>query len=165
MNEGNNKELFREATNENNFEASNCLDQRFREFYLRVRLIHYADKLARLYVKSYGEKKRKHYAELTLDTSVQNGSEGETSIKDLYPHPQPPLVEETARSIEDILPTKKMIQIYQSFSKQKQIILHLWVYVQLSIREIAEVLSCSPQNVSKLKAKALSQLREGRDRR
>ncbi|WP_373894359.1 hypothetical protein [Virgibacillus sp. CBA3643] len=53
-----NKDLLEATIERGDQRSSEILDKRFQWFYLQVRMVHYTDKLARLYGKSYDQKKR-----------------------------------------------------------------------------------------------------------
>lgn len=154
-----NKALVKKAIEEKDAASSKILDYNFEEFYMKVRLIDYTDKLSRLYVKTYDQQKRKKHHELTLDKPFTD--ENNLSVKDSIPSPHLAMEDLTSYNIEDFLPSEHLKKIYQSFSYKKKRILHLFVFNDLTNIEIASRLDCSPQNVSKLKKKSLTELREG----
>ncbi|WP_373894358.1 sigma factor-like helix-turn-helix DNA-binding protein [Virgibacillus sp. CBA3643] len=70
------------------------------------------------------------------------------------------LDDKIAFTIYDLLPTKAMADTYLSFSSEKKNIIYLTTFHQLNNKEIARVLGCTPQNVSKMKVRAINQLKE-----
>ncbi|MDQ0207639.1 sigma-70 family RNA polymerase sigma factor [Alkalicoccobacillus murimartini] len=154
LNQEDHYDLLKRTIEENDLESSCLLDKRFERFYLKVRMIHYMDKLARYYTKSYDKKMRKHRSELTFDCLMNDEESEEVAAgsfqtDDLIPS-----------YITDLLPSSKQKDCFLSFSDQKKQILSLSIIYEYNHKEIAKKLNCSPQNVSKTKKRALIQLRE-----
>ncbi|MCP3033462.1 hypothetical protein LF817_19230 [Halobacillus sp. A1] len=56
---------------------------------------------------------------------------------------------------------EQLLHTYEQLSDQKKMILHYSIFHQLKNKEIASLLNCSPQNVSKIKRQAIDSLRSG----
>ncbi|WP_449354796.1 RNA polymerase sigma factor [Virgibacillus natechei] len=136
------------------------MDKRFQWFYLEVRMVHYTDKLARLYGKSYDKRKRKYRSKLILSSPVQYGEGEIDTVEQNFISSDFWLDDKIDSTIYDLLPTKAMADTYLSFSSEKKDIIYLNTFYQLNNKEIARILECTPQNVSKMKVKAIKQLKE-----
>lgn len=158
----NNHHLLTLAVEQGDIEASTILDRHFEFFYLKVRMIHYTNKLARFYGQTYDQKKRKQRMELNFDISVDTNGEGRQTVGELIPASDISFDDLIGRSVQELLPTKQMNKAFYSFSEQKKTILNLYLFGQFNNKEIAEQLKCTPQNVSKMKAKAFAQLKEAK---
>ncbi|WP_082232110.1 sigma-70 family RNA polymerase sigma factor [Halobacillus massiliensis] len=151
--------LLKAAVEDRNPFASRKLDQRFEEFYLKVRMTGYLHKIASFYSKTYDQKLRQQRSELTLDTTVQSEEEKQTSLVDQIPAGEEDHEDEIARCIPDLITDPKLKEAYESLSDQKKTVLDLSIMKQLTNKEIASYLACSPQNISKLKVQAIHDLR------
>lgn len=156
----NNYALLEEAIEDHSKEASDQLDEKFKIFYLEVRMIHYVDKLARFYSKTYDQKKRKQQTELIFHQPSSLEAETNQVFGDTLPDTAFLFDDQISRSITDLLPTEEMKETFTSFSQQKQAVIYLYTFHQCTTKEIAEILGCTTQNVSKLKQKALLHLKE-----
>ena len=154
-----NQQLLTRAIEQQDEKASQLLDQRFEFFYLKVRMLHYTNKLAHFYSQTYDQKKRKQRVELTFDVALDTSDESRQTIGELIPTVHFPMDDEAIQTVQELLPTTKMMTVFQSFSEKKKIILDLYTFGHFSNKEIAEQLHCTPQNVSKMKAKAFAQLK------
>ncbi|WP_059104102.1 RNA polymerase sigma factor [Shouchella shacheensis] len=152
--------LLRRTVEKGDQSASKQLDERFEDFFLKVRMIRYIDRLSTFYVKSYDQKRRKNHRQLTLDAPAGfDQDESQTELSKL-PSKEPSPAESVDRRIPDLLTDKESVRLYQSFSEKKKNVLEWSIVHQLSNKEIAGLLDCTPQNVSKLKAHALRQLQQ-----
>jgi len=154
-----NQHLLIQIIEQKNSQASFTLDQRFELFYLKVRMLHYINKLAKFYSQTYDQKHRKQRSELIFDVSLQTNTESQSTLGDIIPAPYIEFEDVIPQTIQELLPTKEMESVFNSFSEKKQKVLDLYVFGQFSNKEIAEQLACTPQNISKLKTKAFAQLK------
>lgn len=150
-----NKQLL-ERKQQKDAQAADQLDKRFAAYYLKVRLISYSDKLARFYGKEFDRKKRMQRNQLQLDSFFESEEEG--PVRQI-PSNEPEVVDVLTEQIVDILPTEAMKDTYTKMSDEKKEVLHLFTFEQLSNKEIAEKMNCSPQNISKLKINSLNELK------
>lgn len=157
-----NQRLLTLAIEQGDKKASTALDQRFEVFYLRIRMVHYINKLACFYGQTYDQKRRKQRGELTFDVSVDINGDNRQTVGELVPAPDVPFDDLIGQSVQVLLPTKQMIATFCSFSEQKKKMLDLYIFGRFSNKEIAERLNCTPQNVSKMKANAFSRLKEAK---
>ncbi|WP_373894355.1 hypothetical protein ACUL41_00220 [Virgibacillus natechei] len=155
-----NQDLLEATMERGDQSSSEMLDRRFQWFYLKARMIHYTDKLVRLYGKTYDQKKRKYRSELILSLPIQHGEGGSDTVENKLISSDFWLDDKISFTIYDLLPTKAMADTYLSFSSEKKNIIYLTIFHQLNNKEIVGVLDCSPQNVSKMKVKAMNQLKE-----
>ncbi|SPT81555.1 putative RNA polymerase sigma-70, region 4 [Niallia circulans] len=137
--------------------ASEQLDKRFAHYHLKARLIHYTAKLARYYSKEYDKKYRARFKQLMLNVSTSE--ESTEQVIDQIPSQLPDTGDLIISKVEELLPTPEMKKYYNTLSEPKKKILHLYTFNNLSNKEIAMILKCTPQNVSKLKKQALQELR------
>lgn len=151
-----NKRLLEKKQQEDQH-AADLLDKRFEVYYLKVRLISYSDKLAKYLGKNFDKKERKQHKQLHLDSFT--GLESDDPPVQQLPSREPPVIDCLTERIVDILPTQRMKETYINMSDEKKEVLQLFTFEQLNNKEIAERINCSPQNVSKLKIKALNELR------
>lgn len=154
-----NQHLLTRVIEQQDENASQLLDQRFEIFYLKVRMLHYTNKLAHFYSRTYDQKKRKQRGELTFDAPLDTNDESQQTVGELISAGQWEMDDEAIQTVQELLPTNQMMGIFQSFSEKKKIILDLYTFGHFSNKEIAEQLHCTPQNVSKIKAKAFMQLK------
>ncbi|WP_166740240.1 sigma factor-like helix-turn-helix DNA-binding protein [Shouchella lehensis] len=137
--------------------ASQVLDERFKLYYLKARMVSYTDKLTRHYSREFDKQKRFQRNQLHLDTPQEKG-EDLTAIS-LIPDKDITTDDAVVKAIPDILPTETLQKKYHELSEEKKTILTYFVFDRLNNKEIAAEMDCSPQNVSKLKIKALNELR------
>lgn len=137
--------------------ASCALDERFKHFHLKARMVSYTDKLARYYSKEFDKQKRFQRNQLQLDTP-NDQNEDQTAINFVSSNASEP-DDAVTLTIPDILPTEKLQKAYKELSDEKKNILSYHVLDQLNNKEIAKRMNCSPQNISKLKIKTLKELR------
>lgn len=156
-----NQYLLTQAVEQKNKQASLILDERFKIFYLKVRMYHYVNKLAKFYGKTYDQKLRKQRLELIFDVSLKSNTEHQSTLGDIIPASCIEIDDAIPQDFKGIFPTREMETIFNSFSEKKKRTLDLYVFGQFSNKEIAEQLGCTPQNISKLKTKALAQLKGG----
>lgn len=159
LKEEGNQHLLTRAIEQQDIKASQLLDQRFEFFYLKVRMLHYTNKLAHFYSQTYDQKKRKQRVELTFDVELDTSEGSQQTVGESIPAVHFTMDDEAIETVQELLPTAEMMNVFQSFSEKKKTILDLYTFGRLSNKEIAEQLHCTPQNVSKMKAKALSQLK------
>lgn len=151
-----NKDLLLKKINHLDDDAAQELDVRFAIFFLKVRMTSYTNKLTRHYSKEFDKKRRIQRYQLQLDKPVEEESEHLVSKIDSN---EPDVTDIFSRDIYDILPTIQMKQIFNQLSFEKKLILHYFTFHDLNNKEIAKEMSCSPQNVSKLKKNALKDLK------
>ncbi|GAF23158.1 RNA polymerase sigma factor [Bacillus sp. JCM 19047] len=150
-----NRALLKRKRHDTN--ASQMLDERFKLYYLKARMVSYTDKLARHYSREFDRKKRFQRNQLHLDTPQEKG-EDLTAIS-LIPDEEITTDDAIVKAISEILPTEKLQNKYHELSEEKKSILTYFVFDRMNNKEIAAEMNCSPQNISKLKIKALNELR------
>ena len=151
-----NCELYSMRTS--NSEAAIEFEKRFAEFYLKLRITSYTNKLTRHYSRDYDKKRRMQRYQLQLDQPHDDSSE---RIVDSFPATNIDVTDSLINSIVDLLPSMEMKQRFTHLSIEKKKILHQFTFHQLNNKEIATRMNCSPQNISKLKNKALKELKGG----
>ena len=152
-----NRELYSMKTS--NFKAATEFEKRFAEFYLKLRITSYTNKLTRHYSRDYDKKRRMQRYQLQLDQPHdQDSSE---RFVDSIPATNTDVTDNLINSVADLLPSTEMKHRFTHLSIEKKKILHQFTFNQLNNKEIALKMNCSPQNVSKLKKNALKELKGG----
>ncbi|WP_018922696.1 sigma-70 family RNA polymerase sigma factor [Salsuginibacillus kocurii] len=152
--------LLLQSVIENRNEIDNdILNSRFQVFFLKARLAKYIDKVCRWYILSFEKTNRIHQSQLILDRPVSNEDNAQVLLQNL-PHPATLLREGDIREVVEAFADKRLYQAYHDLGDKTKTILNGVFIYELTTYEMAELLGCSQQNVSRLKSKGLKKLRE-----
>jgi len=139
------------------------VDDAFQAFYKNVRILTYLSSLIYYNAINFDKYMKKHYNRemLTLDQPLQTEEEDSRyTHKDMLYQPMPDMddmiVHET---IADYVEDFKLYQAIQVLTVKQQKVLTLKYVHRLQNKEIAQLFSESPQNVSKIHRRALQKLK------
>lgn len=128
------KELGRSVTDE---EVVNRLDIDFNDYY-------------------YIQKEINSAALLSLDGSIREESENSTSMYDLVENP---FAENPLASIENYEMKKVLLNVIDHLPEQEKLVISLYYYEELTLREIGHVMDITESRVSQIHTKAISNLK------
>ena len=128
------KELGRSATDE---EVVNRLDMDLNDYY-------------------YIQKEINSAALLSLDGSIHEESDNATSMYDMVENP---LAENPLSSIENNEMKKVLLNVIDNLPEQEKLVISLYYYEELTLREIGHVMDITESRVSQIHTKAISNLK------
>ncbi|MBD3290115.1 FliA/WhiG family RNA polymerase sigma factor [candidate division KSB1 bacterium] len=128
------KELGRVATDE---EVVNRLDMKLDDYY-------------------YIQKEINSAALLSLDGSIHDESDSNTSMYDMIENP---IAENPLASIENHEMKKVLLNVIDNLPEQEKLVISLYYYEELTLREIGQVMDITESRVSQIHTKAISNLK------
>lgn len=154
--------LLKKVIESKNVEANKELNEKFTVFFLYYRLIKYVGTLSKNYSINFDKKvntKKNRYL-LNLDSPINDTG---TTFVDLTESRDASVVNQVIRKnqkMSDEISSKSLYQAHSKLTdKQKKILEMIFIY-DLSQKEIASYFGNSPQNISKLNKKALTNLQK-----
>lgn len=156
-----NYRLCREYCDEPTERKRNNLEERFKEFYTRIRTISYFSKAIRFTAQHYDKKIRSINDRfmLILDSPIdKESSEGTQSLKDLIVD-KGSEVEIPYTKLEDYIEHKHLYNAIKSLTEQQKRILYLAFIKDMGDTEISKALNVTQQAISKSKRNALRKVR------
>ncbi|MDF0729011.1 sigma factor-like helix-turn-helix DNA-binding protein [Cytobacillus sp. S13-E01] len=155
--------LLKEAIIEGNSIAKKQLDYRFAEHFYLYRLIKYTSTLSHHFSNDFDKKRRKQKERylLLIDQPYDNG-EGQNSMVDYLSFKQEIVKFDSANmdsSLFDLVDDELLYNVLMKLNNKEQEILRLLVVKQLKQVEVAELYGDTPQNIAKIKKKALTKLK------
>jgi len=160
-----NQELLEKALQEPSEENRKKLDNKFREYYLKVRMIKYVSSLIYYYTIDFDKRinKRNNRFNLIIDgTENNNPHEDSASITHKYASSNSTEQEyfNNTRSFSEIIENEKLYYVYNQLTdKQKQILEMIYVRGYTN-KEVADFFNETPQNISNLHKRALNRIKK-----
>lgn len=160
-------ELYRQYCKSPNEWLKRIIDERFVQFYIRIRAIAYFSKIIYFTARHFDMERRKYEKRyvLTLDSSSNDGNgsknEGTGTLKEL-------IVDESAtinfqerlnHELNQYIQHPLLYKAVQSLNKRQQQILFLAYVMNISDTEISKKLNVTQQAISKSKNNALAKVR------
>jgi RNA polymerase sigma factor (sigma-70 family) len=156
----NNYDLVVRAIIEPNKSNREKVDEAFTDHYNKIKKIKYINNLIRFFSIDFDKKIRKLNQRFLLTLDQPFTDDNSLTMKDLL------IDRNTNTDVNEPCPLKEQIEnekLYQALDvlTQKQVLVLEMIYVNnLSLREIADILDSTPQNVSNLHKKALKKLKK-----
>ncbi|MBD1221521.1 sigma-70 family RNA polymerase sigma factor [Virgibacillus halodenitrificans] len=156
--ESNHKKLlaFIEAPNQ---KTKNALDDAFKSYYKRIKIITYIDRLIHFYSIDLDKKKNKYDRNHMLVLDKPIGEDSDMTWKDNITTNQPPILNSCRFSLEELLEDLHIYKAWATLSVKQKKILTLKYQYNLRDVEIADILSDTKQVVSYNHHKALKILK------
>ncbi|MFC7684570.1 sigma-70 family RNA polymerase sigma factor [Ureibacillus sp. GCM10028918] len=158
-------ELYHQYCSTPNEWLRKLIDERFIQFYIRIRAIAYFSKIIYFTARHFDMESRKYEKRyvLTLDSSGSNGNKNDciSTLKEM-------IVDESAsiqihewmnHDLEQYIQHPILYKAIQSLNKRQQQILYLSYVSNISDTEISKKLNVTQQAISKSKNKALAKVR------
>lgn len=160
-------ELYQQYCKSPNEWLKKMIDERFVQFYIRIRAIAYFSKIIYFTARHFDRERRKYENRyvLTLDSSSNDGNgskiEGSSTFKEL-------IVDESAtihdyerlnHELNQYIQHPMLYKAIQSLNKRQQQILFLAYVMNISDTEISKKLNVTQQAISKSKNNALAKVR------
>ncbi|RST60157.1 sigma-70 family RNA polymerase sigma factor [Siminovitchia terrae] len=160
-----NQQLLEKAIWEPTEENTKALDNKFREFYLKIRLIKYVSNLIYFYTIDFDKRinKRNQRYNLILDGNANDSNENSTILINNYASSnstEQDYFNKDTQPFNELIENEKLYEIYNQLTdKQKQIL--EMIYVRgFTNKEVADYFEESPQNISNLHKRALQRIKE-----
>ncbi|MBM7715314.1 RNA polymerase sigma factor (sigma-70 family) [Bacillus thermophilus] len=160
-----NQQLLEKAILEPTEENTKTLDNKFREFYLKVRLIKYVSNLIYFYTIDFDKRinKRNQRFNLILDGKANDSHENSTILINNCASSnstEQDYFNDDTQSFNELIENEKLYEIYNQLTdKQKQIL--EMIYVRgFTNKEVADYFGETPQNISNLHKRALQRIKE-----
>ena len=155
----NNYELLVRAITEPSKMNREKVDQAFTEHYKKVKKIKYISNLIRFFSIDFDKKIRKLNQRFLLTLDQPLTEDNSLTMKDLLIDTNTSVNVIEQRSLKDQIENERLYQALDVLT-QKQVLILEMIYVNnLSLREIANILDSTPQNVSNLHKRALKKLK------
>ncbi|KYD20096.1 sigma-70 family RNA polymerase sigma factor [Saccharococcus caldoxylosilyticus] len=155
----NNYELVVKAIIEPNKTNREKVDQAFTEHYKKIKKIKYINNLIRFFSIDFDKKIRKLNQRFLLTLDQPLTEDNSLTMKDLLIDTNTSVNVIEQRSLKDQIENERLYQALDVLT-QKQVLILEMIYVNnLSLREIANILDSTPQNVSNLHKRALKKLK------
>lgn len=160
-------ELYTQYCKSPNEWLKKLIDERFIQFYIRIRAIAYFSKIIYFTARHFDKERRKYekrYA-LTLDSSNSDGNgnrgEGSNTLKEMIVDESASIrfTENLTRELDQYIQHPILYKAIQSLNKRQQQILYLAYVLNISDTEISKKLNVTQQAVSKSKNNALAKVR------
>lgn len=163
LSDENHHELVQRAVCSPTKENRQIVDEAFKNFYGNVRALTYLTNLIYFNAINFDKNMKKHYNRevLTLDQPLQKESENEGDThKDMLYHSSKDITEQIdCQTISDYISEPRLYQAINHLTvKQQSLLTYKYVH-GLKNKEIAELIECSPQNVSKMHRRALLKIK------
>lgn len=141
------------------------LDESFKEYYLKIRIIKYISNLIYFYTIDFDKRinKRNQRYNLILDGSecndsnenamnlIDKQSSSNSTEKDYF---------ENEQSLNELIENQKLYKIYQQLTDKQKEILELIYVRDFTNKEVAEFYNETPQNISNLHKRALKKIKK-----
>ncbi|MED4271752.1 sigma-70 family RNA polymerase sigma factor [Geobacillus stearothermophilus] len=156
----NNYELVVRAITEPSEINREKVDQAFTAHYKKVKKIKYISNLIRFFSIDFDKKIRKLNQRFLLTLDQPLAEDNNVSMKDLLMDTNTSINVFEQRSLKDQIENERLYRALDVLT-QKQVLILEMIYVNnLTLREIANILDSTPQNVSNLHRKALEKLKK-----
>lgn len=159
-----NERLLERVLNEPSNENIKKLDDEFKEFYLKIRIISYISSLVYFYTIDFDKRinKRNHRFLLILDKPIGNESgENFNAIIDNLTSPASTENEFYNRkyTFSELIEEEELYQVFNKLTEKQIKVLELIYIHGLKNKEVAEYFNESPQNISNIHKRALNYIR------
>ncbi|SDM59151.1 RNA polymerase sigma factor, sigma-70 family [Psychrobacillus sp. OK028] len=152
-----NRELFENYQMKNSDDIKMELDQRFRVFYQRYRLISYFIKVLHFESMHFDKKLHLHNKRYQLATAKSGGAEliCEQHFNQFYEY------HSSSLSFQDHLTSEELFRSFNQLTEKQKYIITLSYLHQMTDTEISKSLGISQQSVYKTRKSAIKKLRDG----
>lgn len=159
LNEEENYKKFLEFIESPSFEAKVVLDSAFKEYYKKVKVISYIDKLIHFFSIDLDKKKNRYQANhrLILDKPIRENDS--MTMKDSLATTQPSVLNSCGFPLEELLEDLHLYKAWNSLSLKQRKIITLKYQYNLKDVDIADILSDTKQVISYNHKKAIKILR------
>ncbi len=158
-----NEKIFDKAVNEPTLENQNILDEHFKTFYKKARILRYLSTLIKVHSVDFDKRNRKIQKRflLTLDGPLTNEEDVKLSRKDAIPdETESGKFTNKCSSLGDCITDSNLYKAYVRLNAKQKEILNL-VYIDcLSFQEVATYLGDSRQNVFNIYKRSLNKLKQ-----
>ncbi|MEQ6357293.1 sigma-70 family RNA polymerase sigma factor [Lysinibacillus sp. M3] len=136
------------------------VDESFQSHYINVRKTKYVSNLIYFYSLDFDKKRRKLQKRSLLILDKDLSKDGGTTVKELIENAsnEKDFDNIVGKGLLDKIEDEKLLKSLQKLTVKQLQILEMIYVKDLSIKEIAQTLQTSPQNVSNLHRKALNKL-------
>lgn len=144
------------------------LDNQFKEYYFKIKIIKYISSLIYFYTIDFdkGNNQRNRRFKLTLDTPKHpNASDDKTNVIDVQPSPRSTEADyfKNLQSFQEIIENAKLYHAYQKLTSKQQKVLDLLYIHGFNTKEVALLYEETPQNISNIHKRALKSIKESFD--
>lgn len=152
-----NRELFENYQKEYSDDIKIILDERFRSFYQRYRLISYLIKVLHFESIHFDKKLHLHNKRYQLATEQTGGAEliCEQHVDQYYEYHSPSL------RFQDHLTSEELFKSFNQLTEKQKYIITLSYLHQMTDTEIAKSLGITQQSIYKTRKSAIKKLRDG----
>lgn len=155
-----NKILLKKAIEKKDKNASEMLDEKFKEFFFQFRIISYISKLSRNLSIDFDKRQRKLKGKFQLLLDGPNGSNLINLTKEENDFLEEILANSEKTHLTDYVDDTKLINALNELtSKQRKVIKLIYIY-ELKQSDIARLLNETPQSITNTKRKALKKIRK-----
>lgn len=159
-----NEELLELALIEGTEESKKNLDDRFKEFLLKLKVIKYVSSLIHYYTIDFDKRNNRRNSRfgLLLDAPHSNDTEGNpTPIIDLMfsSKSSEDAYYEGMETLGEWIEDEELYRIYNGLTDRQKSVLELIYLKGYSNKEVAEFYNVSPQNISSLHKRAVEKIR------
>ncbi|WP_054709253.1 sigma-70 family RNA polymerase sigma factor [Bacillus sp. JCM 19041] len=162
LNDEYHKELYRLAHENPTTSNKEALDETFKQFFTRVKVIQYISKLISGYSIDYDKRIRKHEQSTSIDSLFEK--EGHASLLDVIQSGDVladiEQVNDEKANIEELFENKVLATSFKHLKPEQQSVLIYSFFYGYKNKEIAKLLAISEQRVSYYKKRALHILKQ-----
>ena len=160
-NESDNLLLLEAAFIQGNKEAKEDLDRRFVEHFFYYRLIKYISTLSHFFSIEFDKHKRKQKERFLLLLD-KNNNENDNTMMDFLSFKQGIISENISfdNSLYELAEDEVLFNILSRLTSKELEVLHLLIIKDLKQVEVAEYFGDTPQNIAKIKKKAITKIRK-----
>ncbi|WP_168193853.1 sigma-70 family RNA polymerase sigma factor [Lysinibacillus sp. SGAir0095] len=160
-------ELYKQYCNSPNEWLKKLIDERFVQFYIRIRAIAYFSKIIYFTARHFDKERRKYEKRyvLTLDSSscddYGSKNEGANTLKEMIVDESASIhfQERLSHELDQYIQHPILYRAIQSLNERQQQILYLAYVINISDTEISKKLNVTQQAISKSKNNALAKVR------
>ncbi|WP_430742802.1 sigma-70 family RNA polymerase sigma factor [Bacillus atrophaeus] len=158
-----NKKIFKEATKHPTLQNQQLLDQRFKKFYKKARILKYLTTMIKISSIDFDKRNRKMNQRflLTLDAPIKQDEETTASRIDTIPDENEvdPLTK-CCINLDECITDPQLHQAYTNLNEKQKKILNLMYIEGLTLQDIATFLGDSRQNVFNIYKRSLNKLKQ-----
>lgn len=154
-----NRELFENYQKKNSDAIKMVLDERFRRFYQRYRLISYLIKL--LHFESIHFDKKLHLHNKRYQLATAQTGEAELIVEQHFNNKQYYEYHSPSLSFQDHLTNEELFKSFNQLTEKQKYIITLSYLHQMTDTEIAKSLGITQQSIYKTRKSAIKKLRDG----
>ncbi|MFT0803536.1 sigma factor-like helix-turn-helix DNA-binding protein [Bacillus swezeyi] len=156
-----NLKLFQEATQNPTFQNQQLLDQRFKKFYKKARILKYFSTMIKVSSIDFDKQHRriKQRFLLTLDAPLNKEDEATTRIETVPDKNEDPF-SKSCVSLNECITDPKLYEAYSKLNNKQKKVLNLMYAEGLTIQDIATFLEDSKQNINNIHKRSLKRLKK-----